>query len=92
MLKKIGKIYHRILVFLHLSPLSLAEKCRIAFGTAVVLTLALALLIPYAWMRQLTRQILLDASRARVEILVRQHFQMHIPAKTNWRNWTTEAT
>jgi signal transduction histidine kinase len=81
MLKKIGKIYHRILVFLHLSPLSLAEKCRIAFGAAVVLTLALALLIPYAWMRQLTRQILLDASRARVEMLVRQHFQVHIPGE-----------
>jgi len=81
MLKKIGKIYHRILVFLHLSPLSLAEKCRIAFGTAVVLILVLALLIPYAWMRKLTQQILLDASRARVEILVRQHFQMHIPGE-----------
>ncbi len=82
MLKKIGKIYHRILVFLHLSPLSLAEKCRIAFGAAVLLILALALLIPYAWMRQLTRQILLDASRARVEMLVRQHFQVHIPGET----------
>jgi two-component system, NarL family, sensor histidine kinase BarA len=75
MLKRIGKIYHRILVFLHLSPLSLAEKCRIAFGTAVVLILVLALLIPYGWMRKLTQQILLDASRARAETLVRRHFQ-----------------
>jgi signal transduction histidine kinase len=78
MLKKIGKIYHRILVFLHLSPLSLAEKCRIAFGAAVLLILALALLIPYAWMRQLTRQNRLDASRARAETLVRRHFQTPI--------------
>jgi len=77
MLKKISKIYHRIIVFLHLSPLSLAEKCRIAFGSAVVLTLVLALLIPYAWMRQLTRQILLDSSRARAETLIRRHFQIH---------------
>jgi signal transduction histidine kinase len=83
MLKRIGKIYHRILVFLHLSPLSLAEKCRIAFGTAVVLILALALLIPYAWMRQLTRQNLLDASRARAETLVRQHFRIRPPGDTS---------
>ncbi|MGD0573708.1 MAG: ATP-binding protein [Sedimentisphaerales bacterium] len=80
MLKRIGKIYHRILVFLHLSPLSLAEKCRIAFGTAVVLILVLALLIPYGWMRQLTRQNRLDASRAWAETLVRNHFQTHPPA------------
>ena len=82
MLKKIEKIYHKILVLLHLSPLSLAEKCRLEFGLAVVLTLLLALLIPYAWMRQLTRQIPLDASRARVENLVRRHFQVR-PAGEN---------
>jgi signal transduction histidine kinase len=82
MLKRISKIYHRILVFLHLSPLSLAEKCRIAFGTAVVLILALALLIPYGWMRQLTRQILLDTSRARAETLIRRHFQIPVASET----------
>ena len=82
MLKRIGKIYHRILVFLHLSPLSLAEKCRIAFGTAVVLILVLALLIPYGWMRQLTRQNQLDTSRAWAETLVRRHFQMPVTSET----------
>jgi two-component system sensor histidine kinase BarA len=82
MLKKIGKIYHRILVFVHLSPLSLAEKCRIAFGAAVLLILASALLIPYAWMRQLTRQNRLDASRVRAETLVRNHFQIRPPDNT----------
>jgi len=78
MFKKVSEIYHRILVFLHLSPLSLAEKCRIAFGAAVLLTLALALLILYGWMRQLTRQIQLDASRARAETLVRNHFDLRM--------------
>ncbi len=82
MIKKIGEIYHKLIVFLHLSPLSLAEKCRIGFGAAVGLTLVLALLIPYTWMRQLTRQILLDASRARAESLVRRHFQIR-PAGEN---------
>jgi len=82
MRQQIHKIYHAALVFLHLSPLSLAEKCRLAFGSAVVLTLVLALLIPYAWMRQLTGQILLDASRARAETLVRRHFQTHVSGET----------
>ncbi len=82
MREQINKIYHSILVFLHLSPLSLAEKCRIGFGAAVVLTLVLALMVPYAWMRQLTRQIMLDSSRARAESLVRRHFQVR-PAGEN---------
>jgi two-component system, NarL family, sensor histidine kinase BarA len=82
MRQRIHKIYHAVLVFLHLSPLSLAGKCRLAFGSAVVLTLVLALLIPYAWMRQLTRQILLDASRARAETLVRRHFQTRAAGET----------
>lgn len=75
MRKRISDIYHRVLVLLHLSPLSLAEKCRIWFGGAVVFILALALLIPYAWMRQLTKQICLDAGRAKSETLLRRHFQ-----------------
>ncbi len=82
MRQQIHRIYHAVLVFLHLSPLSLAGKCRLEFGAAVVLTLVLALLIPYAWMRQLTRQILLDASRARAETLVRQHFQTRAGGET----------
>jgi len=75
MRKQINKIYHDVLVFLHLSPLSLAEKCRIAFGAAVVLVLGLALSIPYIWMGQLTKKAALDAGRTKVETLLRQHFQ-----------------
>jgi len=73
---QIKNLYHKLLVFLHLSPLSLAEKCRLTFGAAVILILALALLIPYAWMRQLTKQIPLDASRAKADALQQQHFQI----------------
>ena len=92
MLKKIEHIYHKCLVFLHLSPLSLAEKCRLAFGAAVLFTLALALLIPYAWMRQLTRQNLLDTSRTKTETLVRRHFQIAPPAKPRCLRWIAAAT
>ncbi len=76
-LRAAGKIYRRIIVFLHLSPLSLAEKCRIAFGAAVILILGLALIIPYVWMGKLTTQSYLDAEKARTEsLLPRGHFQM----------------
>ncbi|MBA7641112.1 Sensor histidine kinase RcsC [subsurface metagenome] len=76
MRKYIHKIYHNILVFLHLSPLSLAEKCRITFGAAVVFILALALLLPYIWMGQLTKKASLDAGRAKAETLLNRHFQL----------------
>jgi two-component system sensor histidine kinase BarA len=62
--------------FLHLSPLSLAEKCRIMFGAAVLFSLALALLIPYIWMGQLTSKALLDTNKAQAEsVLLRSHFR-----------------
>ncbi|MHC4636267.1 MAG: HAMP domain-containing sensor histidine kinase [Planctomycetota bacterium] len=75
MRQKINKIYHRILVFLHLSPLSLAEKCRVAFGAAVGLVLILALSIPYVWMYQLAKNELLSSSRVKSDTLFNRHFQ-----------------
>jgi len=71
------------LVFLHLSPLSLAEKCRVAFGLAVVLVLVLALLWPYIWMGQLTTKAALDAGRAKAETLLRRHFQEREAGETS---------
>jgi len=73
--RRLNRIWHRILVLLHLSPLSLAEKCRLAFGAAVVFILAIALLLPYIWMGQLTTKASLDACRAKSETLFRNHFQ-----------------
>ncbi len=72
----LGNVFQRVLRVLHLSPLSLAEKCRLMFGSAVLLSLVIALLIPYAWLRQLTRKVLLDTNAAKVEsVLLRLHFQ-----------------
>ncbi|MHC4131713.1 MAG: sensor histidine kinase [Planctomycetota bacterium] len=76
MRRKIHNIYHKVLVVLHLSPLSLAEKCRITFGTAVLFVLVLALAIPYVWMGKLTTQALLDAGQAKAEMLQNRHFQL----------------
>jgi signal transduction histidine kinase len=66
----------KFLELLRLWPLSLAEKCRLAFGLAVIFSLALALLLPYVWMGQLVKKDLLDSNRARAEaLLLRRHFQ-----------------
>ncbi len=71
----LGKVLQRVLRFLHLMPLSLAEKCRIMFGAAVLFSLVIALLIPYIWMRQLTKNTLLKTHRARAEaVLLYSHF------------------
>lgn len=77
----LGKVLQRVLRFLHLTPLSLAEKCRIMFGAAVLFSLAIALLIPYIWMRQLNKKTLLDSNRARAEaVLFPSHFRLTKPS------------
>ncbi len=75
MRKYIKRIYRKVLVFLRLTPLSLARKVQLAFGAAVIFTLSIALLLPYIWMSQLTKKAGLDASRAASQILLRRHFQ-----------------
>ncbi|MHC4806616.1 MAG: hypothetical protein ACYTBX_10210 [Planctomycetota bacterium] len=75
-------LLQRLLRRLRLSPLSLAAKCRLTFGAAVVFTLALALLLPYIWMGQLTKKALLDTGRARSQALLDRHFQLKDPAET----------
>ena len=61
---------------MRLSPLSLAEKCRLEFGAAILFILALALLIPYLWMSKLTEKTSLDSGRAVAYTLYQQHFQI----------------
>jgi signal transduction histidine kinase len=62
---------------LRLWPLSLAEKCRLAFGIAVAFTLIIALLLPYIWMGKLTKKGLLDSNKAKaLAVLSRLHFQL----------------
>jgi two-component system sensor histidine kinase BarA len=78
---KLEHIVAKLLKLLRLWPLSLAEKCRIAFGLAVILVLALALLWPYIWMGQLTKQAYLDAGRAKAETLLHRHFRLKEPGE-----------
>jgi signal transduction histidine kinase len=75
-------ILWKSLELLRLRPLSLAEKCRVTFGAAVLFILALALLLPYIWMGQLTKKASLDAGRAKAETLLRRHFQLKQTGET----------
>jgi len=74
-------ILHKLLELVRLAPVSLAAKCRLAFGAAAGVTLVLSLLIPYIWMGQLTKKTLLDAGRAKSDELLRSHFQMINPGQ-----------
>ena len=80
----LGKKIQTVLRLLHLTPLSLAEKCRIMLGAAVLGSLVIALLIPYIWMRQLTRKVLLDTNKARAEsVVLRLHFRLQPSGDTS---------
>jgi two-component system sensor histidine kinase BarA len=76
-----GKIFGTILDYLRLRPVSLAGKCRLLFGTAIILVLVLALLIPYSWMNKLTEKSVIDAGRAVVNTVYERHFKLEPPAK-----------
>ena len=76
---KLEHIVAKLFKLLRLWPLSLAEKCRIAFGLAVIFVLTLALSWPYIWMGQLTKKTYLDAGRAKAEELLRRHFRLEEP-------------
>ena len=76
-------ILKKVLQLFRLWPLSLAAKCRLAFGAAVVFILTLALLLPYIWMGQLTKKGLLDSNKAKAEgLLLRLHFQLKDSGQT----------
>lgn len=76
-------IWQKLLALLRLSPLSLAKKCRLTFGAAVVFILTIALLLPYIWMGQLIKKNLLDTGRARSQALLDRHFQLKDPDQTS---------
>jgi len=78
----IKHIWQKLLKLLRLSPISLAKKCRITFGAAVVFILTIALLLPYIWMGQLIKKDLLDTGRARSQTLLDRHFQLKNAGQT----------
>ncbi|MHC4524140.1 MAG: sensor histidine kinase [Planctomycetota bacterium] len=76
MLQRLKRYYQRIKERVYKKPLSLAEKCRLQFGGAVLFSLVLALLIPYFWMNKLTEKTALDTGRSIGHALYENHFQL----------------
>lgn len=66
----------QVLRKLRLKPLSLAEKCRLQFGAAVLFSLVVALLVPYFWMNKLIEKSALDSGRAVSQTVYDQHFRI----------------
>ncbi len=77
MLTQLRVYIDKFLRMARLKPLSLAEKCRLQFGSAVLFSLTLALLIPYFWMGKLTEKIALDAGRAVADSVFERHLQVN---------------
>jgi two-component system sensor histidine kinase BarA len=73
-------VIKKTLQLLRLWPFSLAGKCRLGFGLAVLVILALALLLPYFWMGKLTEKAGLDAGRAVADTVYQRHF--HLKSRT----------
>lgn len=71
----------KTLRLLRLLPVSLAGKCRLGFGLAVLVILTLALLMPYFWMGKLTEKAGLDAGRAVVDTVYQRHFRLNSHTK-----------
>lgn len=78
MLQRLSRIYAAIRQRFEQRTLSLAEKCRLQFGAAVLFSLVLALLIPYFWMNKLTGKSALDAGRFVGQVLYENHFKLNV--------------
>ncbi|MHC4987369.1 MAG: sensor histidine kinase [Planctomycetota bacterium] len=74
MLQRMKRYYQRVKERLYKKPISLAEKCRLQFGGAVLFSLILALLIPYFWMNKLTEKAALDSGRSISHAFYENHF------------------
>ncbi len=75
---EITEKFRQLLRTLHLQPVSLAGKCRLLFGAAILLVLFIALLMPYSWMSKLTEKTVLDSGRAVVNTVYERHFKIGI--------------
>ncbi len=80
---RLNHIWHRFLKVLGLWPLSLAKKCRLMFGAAVVFTVLIALVLPYVWMGKLNMKGYLDTERGKADtLLYRNHFRIKPTGQT----------
>jgi len=78
LLQRLNRLLKKAWGAVRKKPLSLADKCRLQFGAAVLFSLILALLIPYLWMNKLTEKSALDSGRAVGQAVFENHFQIGV--------------
>ncbi|MHC4289286.1 MAG: sensor histidine kinase [Planctomycetota bacterium] len=83
MLRSVIRYCQRVNERLFKKSFSLAEKCRLQFGGAVLFSLVLALLIPYFWMNKLTEKTALDSGRSISQVLYEKHFKVGVLDQDN---------
>ena len=67
---KIRNLIEKLLKRAKLRPVTIAGKCRLQFGLAIVMILALALLMPYFWLDKLTEKSPLDTGEAITDLII----------------------
>jgi len=77
-LRKISYLLTQLPRWLHLKPETVAGKCRLQFGVAIIIILFVALLIPYLWMGKLTDNAVLQTGRSIVDIVLDGHMNRYI--------------
>ena len=83
MLQSMKRYYQYLKEKVFRKSFSLAEKCRLQFGGAVLFSLILALLIPYFWMNKLTEKTALDSGRSIGRVFYENHFKMGVSDEDN---------
>ena len=83
MLQSMKRYYQYLKEKVFRKSFSLAEKCRLQFGGAVLFSLVLALLIPYFWMNKLTEKTALDSGRAISHVFYENHFEIGMSGSEN---------
>ena len=83
MLQSMKRYYQYLKEKVSRKSFSLAEKCRLQFGGAVLFSLVLALLIPYLWMNKLTEKTALDSGRAIGQVFYENHFKIGMSDNEN---------
>ncbi|MHC5122713.1 MAG: sensor histidine kinase [Planctomycetota bacterium] len=83
MLQSMKRYYQYLKQKVFRKSFSLAEKCRLQFGGAVLFSLILALLIPYFWMNKLTEKTALDSGRAISQVFYENHFEIGMSGSEN---------
>ncbi len=78
-LRRLRIAYRRTMPdWLRLKPKSVADKCRLQFGIAIIIILFVALLIPYLWMSKLTDKAVLQTGRSIVNLILDGHINRYI--------------